>query len=108
MHKKNSALKMYVLVRKDLDTTYRSVQGGHAISEYSVLGDQELYRKWFTYYKTMVFLGIPNERVMEMWTQRLTRHNKNWVGFREPDLKDQLTAVACVDTGEVFKHLRLA
>jgi hypothetical protein len=35
----NTQKKMYVLTRKDLDETYRVVQGCHAVAEYSLRGD---------------------------------------------------------------------
>src|SRR4030042_6902601 len=98
--------KMYVLVRKDLDETYRNVQGGHAISEYSLRGNLNAYREWNN--STLVYLGIPNGKVLELWAEKLTDKGKNWVGFYEPDLYDHLTAIACIDTGEVFKKLPLA
>ena len=47
--------KMYVLVRKDLPSTYRMVQGAHAVAEY-------LLRYPDTEWKngTLVFLGVPD------------------------------------------------
>ena len=98
--------KMYVLVRKDLEETYRCVQGAHALSEYSIRGNRELYRRWNN--GTLIFLGVNNEISLKLWIERLLRKEKEWVGFKEPDLQNQLTAIACVDTGEIFKNLRLA
>jgi len=98
--------KMYVLVRRDLDETYRNVQGGHAISEYSLRGDLNAYREWNN--STLIHLGVPNEKVLLLWSEKLTDKGKKWVGFYEPDLHSQLTAIACIDTGEVFKKLPLA
>ena len=59
------AKKLYVLVRKDLDETYRLVQGGHAIAEYSLRGDKALYQEWNN--GTLVFLGVPHLDAMEFW-----------------------------------------
>lgn len=98
-----STPKMYVLVRKDLPETYRTLQGSHAIAEYSLRGDQNLYQEWNNH--TMIYLGVPNEAVLKFWSLKLTDKGKKWIGFYEPDLKNQLTAVACIDTGEVFKKL---
>ena len=57
--------KMYVLVRKDLDKTYRMVQGAHAIAEYSLRGDKALYGAWNN--STVVFLGVTDEPALEHW-----------------------------------------
>lgn len=95
--------KMYVLVRKDLPETYRILQGSHAIAEYSLRGDPELYKEWNNH--ILVYLGVPNEDVLKLWALKLTDKDKRWVGFCEPDLKGQLTAIACIDNGNVFKKL---
>ena len=36
------------------------------------------------------------------------KNKKTFAQFYEPDLDDELTAVACIDTGEIFKNLELA
>jgi hypothetical protein len=97
---------MYVLVRKDLAEMYRGVQGGHALSEYSFGGDSKAYAEWNN--STLIYLAVPNEMVLLLWSQKLTDKEKIWVGFYEPDLRNQLTAIACIDTGEIFKKLPLA
>lgn len=98
--------RMYVLVRKDLDQTYRCVQGAHAIVEYSLKGDLEAYKKWNNSY--LIFLGIRNESVLNLWAAKLAARKKIYVSFKEPDLNNQVTAIACIDTGEIFKHLNFA
>jgi hypothetical protein len=98
--------KMYVLVRRDLDETYRCVQGGHALAEYALRGDLDAFRTWNN--STLVYLGVTNEFMLKMWAEKLTKKGKRWVGFREPDLTNQLTAIACIDNGEIFKKLPLA
>lgn len=97
---------MYVLVRKDLSEIYRGVQGGHALAQYSLYGDKELFEKWNN--GTLVYLGVPNEKVLGLWMQKLIDKHKEFTFFREPDLGDQITSIACIDTGEVFKKLPLA
>jgi len=42
-----------------------------------------------------------------MWGQKLTYIGIKWVGFREPDIGNQLTAIACVSEGKEFSKLRL-
>ncbi len=98
--------RMYVLVRNDLDETYRCVQGGHALAQYSIRGDKELYSEWDNH--TLIYLAVPNEYVLKRWAIKLDRKEKSWIGFKEPDLHDQLTAISCIDTGEIFRKLPLA
>lgn len=97
-------LKMYVLVRDDLSTVYKCGQGLHAAIEYYEQGNET---NWHN--DTIVILSVPNERRLKEWAWMLQhKHKKKFVEFREPDLHDQLTSIACIDTGEVFKKLPLA
>ena len=95
--------KMYVLVRHDLDVTYRGVQGIHAVAAFYEKGNNT---DWHNEY--VIQLGIRGERDLKNWAWKLTQKKKDWVGFFEPDLNNQLTAIACVDTGEIFKSLPLS
>jgi len=104
--KQKKRLKMYVLVRKDLSETYRCVQGGHALAAYSYNGNNDLYDAWDNEY--LIYLGVPNEAALKFWEMKLLDRNKDFECFREPDLGDQLTAISCIDTGEIFKDLSLA
>ncbi|MDO8640856.1 MAG: hypothetical protein Q7R33_04880 [Nitrosarchaeum sp.] len=92
-----------MLVRSDLDTTYRGVQGIHAVAAFYERGNNS---EWHN--QTLVQLAIRNEQELRHWAWKLDVHKKNWTGFFEPDLNNQLTAIACVDTGEIFKNLQLS
>ena len=102
----NTRQKMYVLVRKDLDETYRIVQGSHAVAELSLRGDTESFKSWNN--GTIVFLAVQNEQTLNLWSLKLSDKNKVFVKWHEPDLNGQMTAIACIDEGEVFKKLNLA
>lgn len=109
--------KMYVLVRRDLAETYRIVQGSHAVVAYSLksLGVPdaamknpvmcEAYRAWNN--STIIFLGVRNEQALDLWKAKLEDAKKHYAEWYEPDLKNQMTAIACIDTGEIFKDLSL-
>ena len=94
---------MYVLVRNDLDQTYRVVQGIHAVAAFYEQGNKTSWHN-----DTLVTLAVRNQKALEFWCTKLDNKNKKWVGFNEPDIDNQLTAIACVDTGEIFKNLPLA
>jgi len=100
----NTQKKMFVLARKDLDPVYGGVQGGHALVAYSLKGDKSLFNEWEN--SDLIYLGVPNENALKLWTQKLTDMKKTWIGFREPDLQNQLTAIACISTEETFKNLQ--
>jgi hypothetical protein len=96
-------LKMYVLVRDDLDVTYRGVQGIHAVAAFYENGNKT---DWHN--NTLVQLAVRDEQALKNWAWKLDKKKKMWSGFSEPDLGGQLTAIACVDTGELFKNLALS
>jgi hypothetical protein len=92
--------RLYVLVRKDLDPQYRAVQAGHAVAEW-LLHNQS----WRN--ETLIYLGVPNEFSLYRWADKLDRKGIEWMGFREPDIGNQLTAIASVNDGRIFKNLEL-
>ena len=97
--------KMYVLVRLDLSETYRIVQGSHALAQYA-LDNPENFKTWNN--STIVFLGVRNLIDMRQWLNDLIQKNKVFASFLEPDLDNQVTAIACFDTGEIFRALKPA
>lgn len=97
------SLKMYVLVRSDLDTTYRGVQGIHAVAALYERGNPT---EWHN--DTIVQLAVRNEQDLKQWMWKLDNHKKNYTSFSEPDLGGQITSIACIDTGEIFKNLPLS
>ena len=94
--------KMYVLVRKDLAETYRIVQGSHALAQYALDHPVE-FQKWHN--TTIVYLGVRNLVELKAWNLELLK-KKVASSFFEPDLDNQITAIACYDDGRIFKDLR--
>ena len=94
-------MKMYVLVRRNLSIPQQAVQAGHAVAEL-VLQDKS--KGWNG---TLVYLGVEDENILSRWKSKLNICEKSFVEFREPDIGNQLTAVACVDDGKMFSKLKL-
>jgi hypothetical protein len=94
--------KLYVLVRKDLSINQQAVQAGHAVAEYLLRGPKTPWNNG-----TLVYLGIRNENELEYWTEKLDRKNIEWVGFREPDRANELTAISVTGNGKIFNKLNL-
>jgi len=92
--------RLYVLVRKDLPESYRAVQAGHAVAEW-LLHDQS----WRN--ETLIYLTVANESSLYRWADKLDRKEIKWIGFKEPDIGNQLTAIASVSDGRIFRNLEL-
>lgn len=97
--------KMYVLVRKDLETTYRCVQGGHALAEFALEHPDE-FLEWNN--ETIVYLVCRNIDELRLYLIKAMEVYHPVSSFSEPDLDNQLTAVACYSDGKIFKNLKLA
>lgn len=94
-------MKMYCLVRKDLDKDYQAVQGGHAIAQYFL--DHGIPDIWDN--GTMIYLGVKDENALKKWQAKLCDINHST--FIEPDIGDEMTALSIIDTGEIFSKLSL-
>lgn len=92
--------RLYVLVRKDLSPSYRAVQAGHAVAEW-LLHDQS----WNN--ETLIYLTTKDESTLNRWADKLDFRGIKWVGFREPDIGNQLTAIAVLSDGKMFRNLEL-
>jgi len=53
----------------------------------------------------MVLLKIQSEQALLDWAKKLDR--QQYALFTEPDIGDQATALATLDTGEMFRSLPL-
>jgi hypothetical protein len=57
----------------------------------------------------MILLGVENKSELKGWIQKLEALNYKFSAFLEPDIGDQITAIAIAPTADplVFKKLRL-
>ena len=95
---------MYVLTRTDLNPTYRAVQGSHALAAYS-LEHPDQFKAWNN--GTVVFLGLHYQE-LKKFCLNLKESGRIISVWNEPDLDDQVTAMACIDDGFVFRNLKTA
>lgn len=89
---------MYVLVRNDLSKSQQGVQGGHALAQYA-LEHPDNFKQWNN--RTIVYLKMSYEDLLTL--QPKSAHSQ----FCEPDIGNQLTAIATFCTGEDYLNLKL-
>ena len=97
--------KMFILVRKDLGSPYKMVQGAHALAQYALEHTQD-FNEWNNH--TVVFVDVKDEKSLYKWKEKLHYSDKRTSIFHEPDINDELTAIACYDDGEIFKNLQVS
>ena len=101
MEKKTNGLqnerRLYVLIDKSLDPVYGCVQGGHAVAAYLL----EHPDGWKNQYLIYLYADL------KKWVGKLNYFGLDYSMFKEPDLANQITAVAVESDGKLFKNLQL-
>lgn len=64
----------------------------------------DIASKWNKESNYLVFLSVPNESELERYIERFKEHNLKHTVFREPDIGNQITAVA-VEPCELSKKI---
>jgi hypothetical protein len=97
-------MKMFVLVRKDLSKSQQGVQGGHALAQF-MLEYPDLAEEWGN--STIVYVKADYDIVATM-EKTLPDLVDGMSSFREPDIGNELTAIAAYGGAEkYFSNFRL-
>lgn len=102
-------LRMYGFVNYQLTGIQKGIQFAHAIVEYGLYNNNSQYLDWAKNHKTVILLngGTTNNNpdrlgTINQITNKLSEININFSQFSEPDLGDQITAVAFILDERVF------
>jgi len=98
-------MKLYVLSRADLakySKSYPYVQAGHAVAEFLLRNPNHDWKN-----HTLVYLQVPDEHILVSWVRLLKASFHEPVTFREPDIGDEMTAIAVYSNGKVMSELPL-
>jgi hypothetical protein len=95
-------MKLYVIVRKDLCIAQRAVQAGHAVAEFCL---HSPFSRWSN--GTLIYLGVKGLPQLERAKYKLEEQGIRVIEFREPDLNNQITAIATDEHSEVLERLNL-
>lgn len=93
---------MYVLVRNDLTPSQQAVQAGHALAEYCLRCPEA--KDWNNH--TLIYLSTTKEN-LQMLCEKYQQRLKHVVAFREPDINNELTAIAFLEPIPEVKKLKL-
>jgi hypothetical protein len=88
--------------RKDLPIHYRGVQSGHAVAQWLL---EHPKQDWNNH--TLIFLEVENEFKLLRLLDKVKDKEDNFSTFHEPDIGNQLTAIACHTNSRVFSNLKL-
>ena len=90
--------RLYVLISKKLDSIYGCVQGGHAVAQWLLNHPNQ---EWNNNYLIYVSADV------NQWKHKLDILGIDYTEFKEPDLDNQITALAVLNHDHVFKNLQL-
>lgn len=90
--------RLYVLIDNKLDSIYGCVQGGHVVAQWLLNHPNQ---NWNNSYLIYVSADISK------WKERLDILEIDYTEFREPDLNNQVTALAILNNDKIFKNLKL-
>ena len=95
-------MKLFVIVRRDLTPSQSAVQAGHVVAEYLL---HSRFLSWKN--ETLVYLGVQDLFHLEKIKQQFEMNSIKYVEFKEPDLDNQITAIATIEQNKIIKKLRL-
>lgn len=89
--------KMYVMVRGDLTPAQQAVQGGHGLAQILLHGDADGWDNG-----TLVYLKVKSEACLTNLAARLAFEGLRYEMWMEPDMENELTAIAAYLDEEVM------
>ena len=85
--------KLYVITRADLEPGYQAVQSMHALRQFTA-EHPEIDKIWFEQSNYLGLLSVKNEEELLGLIEQATNQGINHSIFREPDIDNQITAIA--------------
>jgi hypothetical protein len=95
--------RLYILVRCNLRRSSPAVQACHAVANFCLNGNGGEWNN-----QTLIYLGVRSLRELKNWKFKLDMKNIEYFEFKEPDMNNELTAIAVLlEDGKIFRKLRL-
>lgn len=85
--------KLRVITRRDLKLPYQAVQSGHAGIQFQY-EHPEIAKNWYNNSNYLIFLSVENEDELKQLIDKAKQKNIKISIFREPDLNNEITAIA--------------
>lgn len=103
-HELETNKKLYVLVSNKLVPIYGAVQGGHVIAQFLI---EHPNSEWQN--DTVVYLSCDLDKFINQMKRRLyISKDEEMSVFKEPDLNNQITAIACYKIPQNYvRHIKL-
>lgn len=93
--------KLYVVVRSDIPAGDQLAQSCHAVAEFGVLSPTR-FAAWAKEDRSIVILAAPSQTALQIVRMQLIDEGLEVAAFREPDMDNELTAIAFGGEGARF------
>jgi peptidyl-tRNA hydrolase len=84
---------LYIITREDISSGYQGVQSIHAAIQFGI-EHYETHKEWYEKSNYLGFLSVSNEEELIRLANKATMLEIKCSMFREPDLDNQVTAIA--------------
>ena len=98
-------MRIYTLTRKDMSQGQKAVQSGHALAQYIIDFNPHKTGLWDN--GSIINLELGSEKSLKKWIRKLEELNIDFSIFREPDMNHEITSIAILHKGEIFKGIPL-
>ncbi len=85
--------KLRIITRSDLPLGYQAVQSGHAAIQFQH-EHRRIAKRWYNKSNYLIFLYVNNVTELTLLAERSKSENIRVSVFREPDLNNEITAIA--------------
>ena len=82
-----------MITRKDISNGYQAVQGMHSAIKFN-FEHPEIARHWFEKSNYLALLAVADEQELVKLAEQAKEKNISFSIFREPDIDNQITAIA--------------
>ena len=95
--------RLYILTLLNIKCSSPAVQAGHAIAEWMLKSKET--QEWKNGH--LIYLSLNTSLDLFKWKNKLIDGGYSFITFKEPDLDNQETAIACLTDEKIFKNLKL-
>lgn len=95
-------LSLKIVTLRDLSPSQQAVQGGHALAEFLLHNRATKWRNG-----TLIYLGVKNGMQLMKLMYTLNCDKEYFVTWREPDLDNQITALATMSNHKAIQKLQV-
>jgi len=97
--------RIYTLTRSDISSGQKTVQSGHSLAQYIIEHNPHQEGEWSN--GSIICLKLGKEKALKRWIKKLENMGLKISIFREPDMDNEITSIATLHHGDIFKGIPL-